>query len=94
MNQNSVWKKGGDRWSVMQLVPSVDSSALASLSSSTRSCIEKPIDATGTLARRLSTRRAIALETCLSLNSNVSSKTLRPGWVTDGIDLNRSQVHS
>ena len=62
MNQNLVSKKSGDRWSVMQLEPSEDSSALLNWSSSNRSCIEKPIDATGTFARRLSTRRAFDQE--------------------------------
>ena len=72
---------------------SVDSAWL-SFSSSRRSCMEKPIEATGTLARRLSTNLAIEFDTCLSLNSTVSAKTDLPGWFKEGIDLYRSQVHS
>jgi hypothetical protein len=94
MNQNSVSKKAGERWSVIRLAPSAASSALASASNSMRSCIENPIEATGTLARRLSTSRAIACGGGRSLKASVSSNTERPASVSDGIDLNNSHVHS
>ncbi len=94
MYQNSVSKNDGDNQSVILLVPNVASSALLSLSNSKRSVIEKPMDSTGTLPRRLSTRRACECARFCSLNVMVSSNTVRPGFSSEGMDLNRSQVHS
>lgn len=56
--------------------------------------IEKPIDVTGTLARRLSTSLASECDLCRALNSTVSSNTDLPSCSTEGIDLYKSQVHS
>ena len=94
MYQNSVSKNDGDSQSVMQLAPISASSALLSLSNSRRSCIENPIDVTGTLARRLSTNLAIEWDLYTLLNATVSSNTVTLVFTIDGIDLKRSQVHS
>ena len=75
MAQNSVSKKAGESQSVMHDVPKVASSVLLSLSSSKRSCIENPMEATGILARRRFTKRAIECDLCNSLKAMVSSKT-------------------
>ena len=49
--------------------------------------MEKPIEVTGTFARRRSTSLAIEFALCFSLNSTVSSNTVFPGWIREGIDL-------
>jgi hypothetical protein len=65
-----------------------------SFSSSIRSLIENPIDFTGTFARRRSTSLAIECARYFSLNATVSSNTDFPWSVSEGIDLNKSHVHS
>ena len=76
--QNSVSKNLGERQSVMRLAANASSLAVASFSNSIRSCMEKPIDVTGTFARRLSTSLAIEFGLYFSLNATVSSKTDMP----------------
>ena len=57
----------GESQSVMQVAARASSSAWLSFSNSMRSCIENPIEATGTFARRLSTSLAIACDLCCSI---------------------------
>jgi hypothetical protein len=61
--------------------------AWLSFSNSTRSCMENPIDVTGTLARRRSTSLAIEQGSCFWLNATVSSNTDWPSWSSEGIVL-------
>jgi hypothetical protein len=86
-NQNSVSKNPGESQSVMQLAPNASSSARLSFSNSIRSCMENPIEVTGTFARRLSTSLASECDLCCSLNSTVSSNTVLPALFSEGIDL-------
>jgi len=94
MYQNSDSKKSGDSQSVMRSPSSLASSAWLSRSSSVRSCMEKPMEVTGTFARRRSTSLAWALDGCSLLKATVSRNTVWPRVSREGIDLNRSQVHS
>src|ERR1022692_3455847 len=94
MYQNSVSKNAGESQSVMRLAANLSSPAWLTLSNSRRSAMENPIEVTGTLARRQSTSLASEFALCFSLNSTVSSSTDLPGWISEGIDRQRSQVHS
>ena len=94
MYQKFDSKKDGDSQSVMRLLPSFSSDVSTSRNSSSRSRAEKPIWETSTLKRLRSTRRARECALFSSLKATVSSWTLTPGRSTEGIDDNKSQVHS
>ena len=85
--QNSVSKSAGESQSVMRLAANVFSSARLSFSNSTRSSMENPMEATGTLPRRRSTSLAMELAWCFSLNSTVSSNTVWLAWFSEGMVL-------
>src|ERR1022692_1016091 len=87
MYQNAVSKKLGENQSVMQLAARRSSPAWLSFSNSIRSCMENPIEVTGTLARRQSTSLASEFARCFSLKATVSSNTVLPGWFSEGMDL-------
>ena len=87
MSKEPCMENPGESQSVMQLAPNAFSSALLSFSNSSRSCMENPIDVTGTFARRRSTSLAIECALYFSLNSTVSSNTVLPSMFSEGIYL-------
>ncbi len=94
MYQNGVSKNESENHSSIRVSPSCASGVNASWSNESRWSISNPYDETSSTSCSSPSNRATAYVWCVSLNSSITSLTDRSRSSSDGIDSNRSHVHS